>query len=279
MDRFALVVDAGYLLMAGGKLCLGVEARRDAECDYSTLHPALVTLAENDCGLTHLRTYWYDGAPGTPPQLSTEQLKVTTLRGVKLRLGRVIRGQQKGVDSLITLDLLTLARERAVSVIYLLSGDEDLREGVVAAQGFGVRVILLGIPGSRTNQSFTLINECDDHLVPDQPFWQSFFKLSEPEQVVPDDALALTPNLPEATPEQTARAFGIASCENWLASADAETVELVRTKVPFLPKDIDAPLMRAAEQRFGSLKEQEPLRQLIRTAFVERLSGIVPADD
>lgn len=43
---------------------------------------------------------------------------------VKVRLGRLIRGEQKGVDALIYRDLMTLARERAITCAYLLSGEQ-----------------------------------------------------------------------------------------------------------------------------------------------------------
>lgn len=59
---------------------------------------------------------------------------------------------------------MTLARERAISDAFLLSGDEDLREGVRAAQDMGVRVTLIGIEaqGDKWNQSKQLVNEADE---------------------------------------------------------------------------------------------------------------------
>ena len=47
-------------------------------------------------------------------------------------------GPAKGVDSLIVTDMITLARNGAMSDAVLLSGDEDLRVGVQQAQEFGV---------------------------------------------------------------------------------------------------------------------------------------------
>ena len=90
-----------------------------------------------------LRSYWYDGACDAIPTLA--QLSVAELANVKLRLGRLSGGKQKGVDALIYRDLMTLARERAIATAFLLAGDEDLREGVVAAGDMGVRVVVLGI--------------------------------------------------------------------------------------------------------------------------------------
>lgn len=59
---------------------------------------------------------------------------------------------------------MTLARERAVSDAFLVSGDEDLREGVRVAQDMGVRVTLLGIAsvGQAFNQSRDLVHEADE---------------------------------------------------------------------------------------------------------------------
>jgi hypothetical protein len=70
-------------------------------------------------------------------------------------------GQQKGVDSLIVTDMITLARNRAMSDAVLVSGDEDIRVGVQQAQEFGVRVHLLGIRPSRGSQSLFLLQEAD----------------------------------------------------------------------------------------------------------------------
>jgi hypothetical protein len=74
-----------------------------------------------------LRVYWYDGAPDAIPL--SDHLAIAKLTNVKLRLGRLTRGEQKGVDWLIIRDLMTLARERAIATALLVSGDEDLREG------------------------------------------------------------------------------------------------------------------------------------------------------
>jgi uncharacterized LabA/DUF88 family protein len=73
------------------------------------------------------------------------------------------------VDALIYRDLMTLARERAICHAYLVAGDEDLREGVVAAQDMGVRVVVMGIPATKgKNQSEAPIREADEHLLLDR---------------------------------------------------------------------------------------------------------------
>jgi len=74
-----------------------------------------------------------------------------------------LSGEQRGVDSLLIMDMANLAQNRAMSDVVLLTGDEDIRVGVVLAQQYGVRVHLVGIPdpeGER-NQSSMLLQEAD----------------------------------------------------------------------------------------------------------------------
>jgi uncharacterized LabA/DUF88 family protein len=50
--------------------------------------------------------------------------------------------RQKGVDTLVTLDLVRLAHEGAYSTGILITGDRDLAESVRAAQAMGRRIIV-----------------------------------------------------------------------------------------------------------------------------------------
>ncbi|MYB42229.1 MAG: NYN domain-containing protein [Chloroflexi bacterium] len=274
MDRSALLIDAGYLLVGAGGLCTGAKRRQDIECDYSPLHEALSTRVEEHSGLPKLRTYWYDGAPGPHGELTADHHRIASLPNLKLRLGRVIHGQQKGVDTLITLDLLTLARERSVATVYLLTGDEDLREAVVAAQSLGVQVVLLGVPprdGSR--QSFTLINECDEHLMLDEAFWDPHFRRVTPAPRPPVSTTAAE-NAESVPEEESARRVGARHCESWVAQADSELVRLVVEQAPRIPKEVDAPMLRTAEREFGPLRDREQLRRIVRQGFLERLAAL-----
>ncbi|MGH8909071.1 MAG: NYN domain-containing protein, partial [Egibacteraceae bacterium] len=181
MDRCAILIDAGHLLAEGGKLCCGTKKRLVIRCDYSCLIAMLVDYAQGHCQLPVLRTYWYDGARDGIP--TADHLHIARLAGVKLRLGRLSGGKQKGVDALIYRDLMTLARERAIATAYLLGGDEDLREGVAAAQDMGVRVVVLGIDtketGERANQADTLVREADErHVFQRDQLAPFFFRLS-----------------------------------------------------------------------------------------------------
>lgn len=178
-DRFCVFVDAGYLYKAGGFACLGVSDRASQFLDAQTFVPALSEYCNDEVldGVgSLLRTYWYDGAERN----TADHEAIGLLPRVKLRIGRLVAGQQKGVDSLILRDLMVLAERRAISTAFLLGGDEDLREGVREAQDFGVEVVLLGIePPTGSNLSDTLVMEADELRLVDQRvlrphFWTPF---------------------------------------------------------------------------------------------------------
>lgn len=168
MRSAAIFVDAGYLFSAGSDLAHGsVVKRHHMELHDPEALVQRVMAQATECWdgepLRLLRTYWYDGAfDGVP---SPTQVAVGDLPRVKLRLGRMTAGGQKGVDGLIILDLITLARNRAVDVAILISGDEDLRETVLHAQSFGLTMIVAGFPPSaRQGQSLLLLREADHVL-------------------------------------------------------------------------------------------------------------------
>jgi uncharacterized LabA/DUF88 family protein len=144
----AIYVDVGYLLAAAATRATGTSLRRGVQVDHPELIRGLIERAESDSGLPLLRVNWYDSGarPGGMPDFVQDEIGL--LPRVKLRLGRLSHaGEQKGVDLRIGLDLATHGRNRVVDVIYLVSGDDDLTEAVEEAQGHGVQVILLAVPG------------------------------------------------------------------------------------------------------------------------------------
>lgn len=144
----AIYVDVGYLLAAAATRVTGTSLRRGVQVDHPELIRGLIERAESDSGLPLLRVNWYDSGsrPGGMPDFTQDEIGL--LPRVKLRLGRLSHaGEQKGVDLRIGLDLATHGRNRVVDVIYLVSGDDDLTEAVEEAQGHGVQVILLAVPG------------------------------------------------------------------------------------------------------------------------------------
>ncbi len=160
MDRVAVFVDAGYLFAQGSTALAGQKLPRSGvalACDKVV--EELERFAVAVSGIPLLRIYWYDGTSEGP---SAAHHSLAHCANVKVRLGFVNSvGEQKGVDSLIVTDMITLARNRAMSDAVLLSGDEDLRVGVQQAQEYGIRVHLLGIRPSRGSQSLFLLQESD----------------------------------------------------------------------------------------------------------------------
>jgi hypothetical protein len=180
----AIFVDAGYLFSAGSDLLFGrVHRRKDLLLTEPSVLLDHITRIASDCcddeDLRILRTYWYDGAVNGLP--AAEQVAVGDLPRVKLRLGRLNAGGQKGVDGLIILDLVTLATNRAVDTVILLSGDEDLREAALHAQSFGVSVVLIGVPPTkRQRQSELLVRESDHHILLDRSVLAAHLELASP---------------------------------------------------------------------------------------------------
>lgn len=260
MERSAIFVDAGYLLAAGGSLTCGTPSRSRFTCDYAGLTTKLAAWAESHNGesLRCLRTYWYDGAINAVPTSDHEE--IGGLPYVKVRLGRIIQGEQKGVDALIYRDLMTLARERAISCAYLVSGDEDLREGVVAAQDMGVQVVLVGVPGSRANQSAALIREADEHVVLPREHWVEHFTPGSAAQPPGREPASL------ADAQRAGRAFGVA----WVKKASSEDLDDLLRAHPRIPRELDADLLRTAERTVGPVPEtSQELRRELRAGFWE----------
>lgn len=159
VDRTAIFVDAGYLFASGSKLIAGEKlARSQLHLDHDAVLALLVELASQATGLPLLRSYWYDGASAGP---NPTQVALAYRPQLKLRLGSMSEGQQRGVDELIASDLTSLARNRAIADAVLLSGDEDLLAAVEQAQELGVRVHLLGIAPARENQAALLAQAAD----------------------------------------------------------------------------------------------------------------------
>jgi hypothetical protein len=204
--------------------------------------------------------YCYDGAAGGVPTADHEL--IGGFPYVKVRLGRVIQGEQKGVDALIYRDLMTLARERAVACAYLISGDEDLREGVIAAQDMGVQVVLLGVPTrQRTNQSAALIREADEHVVLPKEFWEPHFELRQ--QARDRATQASTSDAGPAQAQTAGRAFAV----KWLENRTADDIAGLLEQFPRIPGELDMTLLVECEQTLGSLKDRQDLKHEVRGAF------------
>lgn len=272
MDHAAIFIDAGYLLAASARLLTGSRSRSEIDVSYPSLIQHLIAFTEQHSGLALLRTYWYDGAPDAVPV--PEQLVIGRLPNVKVRLGRRTQHGQKGVDSLIVIDMVTLALARAMSRAYLLSGDEDIREGVAFAQHRGVRVVLIGVPNGdgRPNQADSLIREADEQLILDSR--TAIAPFISPRRVA---IAGVPPDTAPMSAHELGRQFG----KRWMELATATEAVVLRTQAPAIPTELDAQLFRHAETTLGPLRARQDERRALRAGFweavmtdVERLAPV-----
>jgi NYN domain len=182
VDRYALFVDAGYLLAAGGWACLGTQRRGEVEADCVGLAGLLQERAESflpDKEL--LRVYWYDAATNRVP--TSEQISVAELPDCKIRIGQLtVQGAQKGVDSMVLSDITELSRRRGIADAILLAGDGDFVDAVAQAQLEGTRVSVWGIKTPQNTVSPDLRREADRFLLLD-PAEMVGFLTRRPKQI------------------------------------------------------------------------------------------------
>ena len=158
-DKYAIMIDAGYLFAEGSKLMFGSVVNSHISGDRLKLNlkNRINSFFEDELDEEvprFLRMYWYDAKDRSD--------WIAQRPGVTLRLGRVNqKGTQKGVDGAIIRDMLTLARNRAVTDIFLMSGDEDLIEGVTGIKDLGIRVNFLRLKTDVNNMSNLLLREAD----------------------------------------------------------------------------------------------------------------------
>ena len=271
--RYAVFVDAGYLFAQGSKALAGQTLpRENVDLDISALILKLRITADNRApGAKLLRIYWYDGL--VRGNLSPQQEELAFMEDVKLRLGIVSpAGRQKGVDSLIVTDLVELARNGAMTDVVMLSGDEDLRIGVQIAQGFGVRVHLIGLQPSRGSQSLTLLQESDT--------------TTEWKRTDVDEFMAMRAGFGKADPalkgkwestviSENAESVLSQAIDGFVSSLDSDEILLVINldAQASIPKAIDSRLLatcRSSLERDLDHVERSDMRKRFRKAVRER---------
>lgn len=259
MDRAAVFVDAGYLFAASSRLLTGeLLPRSRLTLDYDAVLDLFARLVTETAGMPLLRIYWYDGtATGPTPQ----QITLAYRPSVKVRLGFVNQnGEQKGVDSLIVTDLISLSRNRAMADALLLTGDEDIRVGVQQAQEFGVRVHLLGIAPARENQSRFLVQEADSVRELGATEVESFLSIAPPVSDAPspvEPRAAAAPGALDVIARRIAEELRPEEREAMLTASAGGSV----------PAHIDRQLLLAGSQSLGC-QLTGPQKREIRTAFL-----------
>lgn len=299
MDRHAIFVDVGYLLGSGAELLTGDRSRHRVRCDYRGFVADLIAGEASRTSLPLLRVYWYDASITGQPEYDQEA--IAECEGVRLRLGRVVHGQQKGVDSRIVRDLIVLSRDRAIAEATLLAGDEDLCEGVREAQDQGVHVTLLGVPG--VNQSRLLVQQADARDELSEGFIRAHFNVADPQlpvagpqpgptqrrQAAANQAIAeafavAVEKAPEAADllngareeglfDVAARRAGVDFARQHLAEAAPSEINRLRQHTGWqVPADLDRLLLRFADQQLaGQLWERPELKVEVRAGFWEEV--------
>ena len=258
MQRAAVFVDAGYIFAQGSVLLTGTRQSREfLALDIRNIVIALRDTVASQSNLPLLRIYWYDGMRVGRP--TPEQMALADFSDIKLRLGQVnAAGEQKGVDALIVTDLAELARNQAMVDAVLVSGDEDVRVGVVLAQQFGVRVHLVGIHPARSNQSRSLLQEADTTVEWDDTIVRTFLRYSPPSR--PIESLAGV--------SSTTLDAHIAPIVAVLAAVDLAALKNMFSTSTQVPPDHDRTLLRAGRIYYGRSTLTSAERSLLRGTFV-----------
>ena len=176
----AILVDVGYLCAQAAFVLTGAPARGAVTLGTHGVDAVHALLrAANDEGLEVLRVYWYDGAINLIPGHGHRVLGQTPQ--VKLRLGNMRDGKQKGVDRLIQRDLTALSANKAVTDIILVSGDADLLEEFDDAGQFGLTMHLWGVATEEGchSQAGSLVRATDAHRLFDTDWARTFATVNE----------------------------------------------------------------------------------------------------
>jgi len=275
MDRVAVFVDAGYLFAQGSRLLSGQKLTRgQLTLRHDVVIEKLRLFAQELSRVPLLRIYWYDGTSTGP---TSQHLTLAHLPDVKVRLGFVNTvGEQKGVDSLIVTDMITLARNHAMCDTVLLSGDEDVRVGVQQAQEFGVRVHLLGVKPARGSQSLLLMQEADTtHEWADADVG-SFLSIRAKDEA-PAASAAPKPapkDAPATKPEGESAVYVRVSLEVFgeVPAQDREGLILSVLEGGQIPRDVDGKLLTRAAKVLGGVLQPAQKRSL-RQAFRKTCEG------
>jgi NYN domain len=155
----------GSTVLFGGKL-----PRSLLTLDQEAVIRELKAVAlEKAKGADLLRIYWYDTVGFKGP--TSDQTSLAGLDDIKFRVALANQpGEQHWVDSLVTADLVELARLKSICDAVLLSGDEGLRIGIQIAQSYGIRVHLIAIQPTRLQSRFPLqeadtTTEWNQHII------------------------------------------------------------------------------------------------------------------
>ncbi|MCB4208491.1 NYN domain-containing protein [Arthrobacter sp. UM1] len=153
MNKYVVMVDAGYLLASMARVLTGSSNRNMIQVSWEKLVQQMKQEIDElqqgqSPGAELLRVQWYDSPPEEfeGKRIAEEAfLAIDGISRTKTRIGRTSFGNQKGVDVKLALDIVNLSMRGLVTDLYLVSGDDDLTEAVELAQDYGVRVHLYNV--------------------------------------------------------------------------------------------------------------------------------------
>jgi hypothetical protein len=159
---------------------------------------------------------------------------------------------------MLVTDMAELARNRAMADAVLMSGDEDVRVGVVLAQQFGVRVHLIGIHPARSNQSRPLLQEADTTTEWDDSVVRRFLAYSPP----------VTPTVATIAAAGTDLVAQIEPLVMALAATDLATLKAQFATNTQVPQEHDRSLLRIGRIHYGQSTLTTIERAELRRVFV-----------
>jgi len=186
MHRVAVFVDGGYLDRELDN------KRQGNRIDYGKLIDNFINKAGADREL--IRVYYYHCLPyqATPPTLEQSQKFSSAQRFMRalqrtarfeVRLGRLAyRGnyadgtpilEQKRIDLMLGLDLMSLASKHIVDEVFLVAGDSDFVPAVSAVKKEGIVVYL--VHGDRPHDD--LLDEADGRIAITQELVSACYRL------------------------------------------------------------------------------------------------------
>ena len=143
--RVMVFVDGGYL-----ESNIKKKWGDDVTVDYSLFRESLIQHLPNRYAFDPyvIRIYYYDAVEEgiiLPPEQEAKHKLVNDTGYFELRLGRLKKDgagkpRQKGVDTLIAIDMVTKAYENHFDIAVLLAGDDDFLDVVKAVKNAGKQV-------------------------------------------------------------------------------------------------------------------------------------------
>lgn len=179
MDKVAVFIDGGYL----GKVLKLVFG--EPRIDYEKFSDKLCE------GTERWRTYYYDCMPMLPSEPTAEEKwryaakqrfieYLRRLNRFEVRLGKLIKIPdrskpiQKGVDVLLSVDLVRMSWDKQIQRAILVTGDSDFVPAVIAAKDAGVLTIAYYSRGAPTVYAHDeLLTCCDERYEISNPLIRS----------------------------------------------------------------------------------------------------------